>query len=264
MPDQSLPRGVIEVADGFWNIRGSYKLRGLVELGTQTSLVRRSSGGFVFLDAYTLPDEVKRWVDAKTDGGAAVEAILNLHPFHTLHVEGMHAQYPDATLYGTVRHVERFAALPWARERTEDATLHARFADDLAFTVPRGVDFVSANPNLHFASVLALHPASRTLHVDDTLMYVRLPKLLRWWKKEHFGFHPTLGKVLEPRSGAAREFREWARELIETTRDVDNVCTAHSAALLGRKNDGPSVSARVEQALANVEKTLRAHEAKHG
>ena len=71
-----LPKDVVDVGDGFWNIRGSFKVGGLVDVRTHCSLVRLASGKFVFLDAYALPDEVKAWVDAQTDGGKAVEAIL--------------------------------------------------------------------------------------------------------------------------------------------------------------------------------------------
>lgn len=264
MSQGSLPPGVIEVADGFWNIRGSFKLGGVVDLGTQASLVRLSSGGYVFLDAYTLPEETKRWVDVLTGGGVAIEAILNLHPFHTLHVRAMHEQYPGAKMYGTERHHRRFADLAWEPERTEDEALHARFEGDLDFTVPRGVDLVPADENLHFASVLAFHPASRTLHVDDTLLYLRMPKPVRPLKRDVLRFHPTLAKVLEPRAGAAADFRAWAGELIERSRGVDNLCAAHSAALLGRRYDGAPIAERVEEALGKVERKLRAHERAHG
>ena len=83
-------KSIIHVADGFWNIRGSFKIRGIVDVGTQVSLVRRKSGKFVFLDSYTLSDPVKRQLDEITHGGKDVEAILNVHPFHTLHVRKMH------------------------------------------------------------------------------------------------------------------------------------------------------------------------------
>ena len=87
---------ILHVADGFWNIRGSFMIAGLLDVGTHLSLVRRRSGKFVFLDSYTLSDPVKRDLDAITNGGEDVEAILNVHPFHTVHVKAMHALYPNA------------------------------------------------------------------------------------------------------------------------------------------------------------------------
>ena len=36
---------------GFWNIRGSFRLGGLLDIGTQCSLVQLNSGKFIFLDS---------------------------------------------------------------------------------------------------------------------------------------------------------------------------------------------------------------------
>jgi len=76
---------MLKVANDFLNIRGSFKVGGLVDIGTQCSLVRRANGRFVFLDSCALSGAVQRDVDALTNGGKDVEAILNLHPFHTVH-----------------------------------------------------------------------------------------------------------------------------------------------------------------------------------
>lgn len=256
---------ILQVADDFWNIRGSFKTAVVIDVGTQVSLVRLRSGKFVFLDSYTLGESVLKEVLALTNGGADVEAILNLHPFHTIHVRRMHEQFPNAKLYGTARHLARFPELPWETLRTEDPELHAMFADDFDFSVPRGVDFISKNQNLHFSSVLALHRASKTIHVDDTLTYVRLPKIARAFGKTDLTiFHPTLAKVLERRAGAVADFRQWAEELAERWRDAQNLCAAHTAALLAEKNDGASIHARILQALDKVGGTLDAHEKKYG
>ncbi len=165
----SVPDGVIDVGNGLFNLRGSFKIAGVVDVGTQASLVELRSGDFVMLDACGLTDVQRRFVDQRTDGGRRVEAFLHLHPFHTLHVEAMARAYPGAKLYGTARHHDRLRSLAWEPLRTDDPALHARYAGDLAFTVPRGVDLVPERESVHFASVLALHRASRTIHVDDTL-----------------------------------------------------------------------------------------------
>jgi hypothetical protein len=34
-------KDIIPISDSFWNVRGSYKIRGLIDVGTQASLVRR-------------------------------------------------------------------------------------------------------------------------------------------------------------------------------------------------------------------------------
>jgi len=256
---------MIDVGAGFWNIRGSYKIGGVLDVGTQASLVQLASGKFVLLDSYTFNSETRRKVAEMTDGGEKIKAILNLHPFHTVHVQKMHEIYPDATLYGTQRHHTRFPDLPWAELRTEDPALHELYAGDFDFSVPRGVDFISADENIHFSSVLALHKASMTIHSDDTLMYLRMPLPLRLaGLGDSVSFHPTLAKALERRSGAVQDFRDWASELIESWQHAENLCAAHTAALLDRDNRGDPIHDRLLKALEKVGKTLAAHEKKFG
>lgn len=259
-----IPRNVIEVADGFWNIRGSYTIAGVVDIGTHASLVRRPSGKFVLLDTCAFPEATQGWIREQTRDGEDLEAILNLHPFHTLHVRAAHELYPHAKLHGTARHREVLADLPWEPLRTEDPELHRAFGEDFDFSVPRGTDFVSKNDKVHFSSVLAFHRGTKTLHVDDTLIYLRLPKVLRLFKSDVTRLHPTLDAVLERRAGAAEDFRAWARELVARARDVDNLCAAHSSVLLGRKNEGASISARIEAAVRSAEGKLKAHERAYG
>lgn len=264
MTTASPPRSVVEVADGFWNIRGSFMIAGIYDLGTQASLVRRASGKFVILDACAIADDTRRWIDAQTRDGADVEAILHLHPFHTLHVRSLHEAYPRAKLHGTARHHRKLPELPWEPLRTEDAALHEVFRDDLGFSVPRGVDFIPADEHLHFSSVLAFHHASKTLHVDDTLLYMPLPWPVRMFRPDVTRLHPTLAAVLERRAGAAADFRAWARELVERSRELENLCAAHSTVLLGRANEGASIVARIEAAVRNVEGKLTQHERTYG
>lgn len=257
------PRHVIEVGDGFWNIRGSFKIGGLLDIGTHASLVRRANGKFVLLDACAFPEEIQQWLTEKTGGGEALEAILHLHPFHTIHVRAAHELFPRAKLYGTARHHETLADLKWEQLRTEDRALHQLFAEDFEFSVPLGTEFVSKDSNLHFASVLAIHRATKTLHVDDTIIYLRLPWLLRLFASDVTRLHPTLAKVLETRAGAAGEFRAWARDLVTRAKDIENLCAAHSAVLLGAQNKGAPVAARIEAAVQRVESVLADHERKH-
>jgi hypothetical protein len=248
----------IRVADDFLNIRGSFKVAGLIDIGTQCSLVRRANGRFVFLDSCPLSANVQREVDALTSGGKDVEAILNLHPFHTVHVRAMHERFPKARLYGTARHLARFPELPWQKTRTEQTRLHTMFEQDFEFSVPRGVDFISENENVHFSSVLAFHRASRTIHVDDTLMYVRLPLPARMLGfRDVLIFHPTLRQALEKRKGAGQDFRDWALELADRWRKAENLCAAHTTALTAAQNRGASIHDRILAALDKVSGTLR-------
>ncbi len=252
MSDEILP-----IADDFRNIRGSFRVLGFIDIGTQASLVRLSNGKYVFLDSYTLQDDVKSEVLQLTENGRAVEAIINLHPFHTLHCANMHRDFPHARLYGTERHAERMPDLPWEALRTEHAELHDKYSQDFDFSVPRGVQLVTSNEHVHFSSVLAYHRSSKTIHVDDTLMFMRFP--LR-----RVSFHPTLTQALEKRGGAAADFRAWATELAETWRDAENLCAAHTSALTADRMGSRSLHERILTALNLVSRKLDAHERKYG
>lgn len=251
---------IIQTDNTFWNIRGSFKIGGVVDIGTHTSLAKLQSGGFVLLDSYTLKGQVKDEVMALTDDGKMVEAVINTHPFHTVHCERVHADFPDAKHYGTARHVKRFPDLMWQDTLVEDPAFAELFAPDFDFSIPRGVDFISANENVHFSSVLAYHHKSRSLHVDDTLMYVNLPRAAKLVVGKPIAFHPTLPMALEKRAGAAQDFRDWARELGERFAFTGHVCTAHTASL----SVSTSLKELVDAALKRVEPILKLHERKYG
>ncbi len=249
---------LIPIGPGFWNLRGTFRVAGVVNVGTQMSLAQLSTGGFVLLDSYRGDEAAHRKVLELTDGGRAVSAILNLHPFHTASVERIAETFRDARLYGTRRHTQKFPHLRWEKCATEDPGLTDFFGGDFTFSTPRGVDFIPSNEHLHFASVLALHRQSKTLHVDDTLTWISLPLVggLR--------FHPSLAEVLQRRPGAVAEFRSWTEELLELCNDVDHLCTAHMKPLPRFQGPGESVRARVSAARTAIEKTLTAHQKRYG
>ena len=256
---------VIAVAKNFYNIRGSFKIGHFVDIGTQSSLVQLDSGKFVILDACNLNNEIACEVDQLTNNGKAIEAIINLHPFHTLHVKAMQERYPWAKLYGTARHLKVLPDLPWQAALTESAAMQALYSNDFDFFIPRGVDFISTNDKLHFASVLAYHRSSKTLHVDDTLINIQLPSPLGLLApRHHLSFHPTLAKTLEPRAGAANDFRTWAEHLAAALHESENLCAAHTKPLLAKNNRGATIEQRILRALNKVSKTLYAHEKKYG
>lgn len=244
-----MKESIIELSEHFWNIRGSFRTAGIFEVGTQASLIKLQDGRFVFLDAYTLPDHLLQQVYDITNGGKDVDAIINTHPFHTIHVKRAHKQFPSARLFGTKRHIARAQDLPWQDIRVEDPRIAEEFSE-LQFSVPRGVDFISDNANVHFSSVLVYHPRSKTLHVDDTFNFVNLPMLRK------ITLHPTLALALKKEQQAAQDFRQWTRDIAQTWADTENVCTAHVAPLLGI-NDFQD---RVQNALQAKERVLRKHE----
>ncbi len=256
---------LVEIGQGFWTIRGQFRIAGLLNIGTQAALVRLADGRFVLLDSYTLSPFALAEVERITGGADKVAAILNLHPFHTLHVEAMHAQFPSAALHGTARHKRKFPGLPWQDLATEDPALWPAFGPDLVFTVPQGVDFIPANEHLHFASVMAYHRPSRTIHVDDTFNALPpggLGRALGW--RPRISFHPTLAKVLHRRPGAADAFRAWAEDLSAQWGEARAMCVAHNALLRSEDLGGETFAPAMRDALNRVEPKLKAHAAKYG
>jgi hypothetical protein len=250
---------LIKLTENFWNVRGSLKIAGLLDVGTQTSLARLSAGGWVLLDSYELSGTVREEILAATDGGREVKAIFHLHPFHTLHVRAVAAAFPEARLYGTSRHVTREPDLRWEELHTEDPRFAAMYSDDFEFSVPRGVDFIPDDTRLHFASVLAYHKSSRALHVDDTL--TQAPPF------PHFGglsLHPSLGPALQKRRGAAPEFREWTEELMLLIEKTNYLCTAHLRKLPGNDGHADDLVDQVRDAIKKMDDTVRRHLERYG
>lgn len=92
---------IYDLGSGFWNIRGSFRLGGVIDIGTQCSLIKLESGRFIFLDSYELTGAVRDEVMTLTNDGQDVEAVLNVHPFHTVSCAQMAKDFPQATFYGS-------------------------------------------------------------------------------------------------------------------------------------------------------------------
>lgn len=196
-----------------------------------------------------------------TDGGAKVGAIINLHPYHTVHCEWMHRTFPQAVLYGTARHREKLPHLPWHEEDCAGSVLAETFAPHLRFSVPRGVDLITENDRVHFASVLAFHPASGTIHVDDTLSRMELSfPLSSLPQAGRLDFHPTLRLALRKEPGAADAFRDWVFELGIEWHEARRLATAHNSVVTFR-GDFPD---RLGEALGRVTPLLDRHRATYG
>ncbi|WP_037498382.1 hypothetical protein [Sphingomonas jaspsi] len=252
---------LVDFGNGFWNLRGDFRIGGVLNVGTHASLVALPGGRFVWLDSYTLEGEALSEAMRLTDGGKAVEAILNLHPFHTLHCEWARKTFPGAKLYGSERHKRKFPGLNWEEPNVEDPRVAELYAEVLEFSLPRGVDYISANEKVHFSSLLAFHKPSRTIHVDDTLSYLAFPFPVSLVKKDSgLFFHPTLAKALERQASASDDFRGWARELGARWSDAARVCVAHDGIVPLPDAD---FERRVQRALEKVEPVLTRHEHEH-
>jgi len=248
---------IVDIGNGFFNIRGSFTLLfGLLDLGTHSSLVKCSSNNYVLIDCVHLNPETKAQIDELTSSGSNLYAIINVHPFHTIYIEEVARQYPNAKLYGTQRHKDKFPALKWENELTESVEFRQLpwVKQDFEVDVPKGLRLVvPGDDNQHAGSVFIYHKASKCLHVDDTLGYVKhspLPLRLAGIGHDTIFFHPGIGSALEPRANAGKDFLEWMSGLCDRW-NVENVCVAHSGWLTKDKNEGKaSVKERI---LAKVE-----------
>ena len=214
-----------DLGAGFWNIRGSFKIGGVVNVGTHCSLIQLPSGKFIFLDSYTLTDELREQVMALTHNGQEVEAVLNVHPFHTVHCAQMAKDFPQATFYGSSRHKKQVPEVQWSDDLVESATVAMRYPE-LEFSVSEGIYYISPNDKIHAGSLLVYHPASQSLHVDDTFMTppakifdAILPELI---------LHPTTKYALLDTPNAGKQYCDWATRIAHEWRDTRNFCAAHS------------------------------------
>ncbi len=249
------------LADGFWNIRGDFRVAKLLNVGTHMSLVRRPNGRFLLLDSYAADEETVRAIRALTDDGQRIDAVLNVHPFHTVHCAFVQELVPHAKLIGTRRHHRYAPDLNWDPALIEDAATQAEFADTLDFSIPAGVDFISDDDSVHVGSVIVRHRASGIVHVDDTLSAFDLPSLIeKMMSGPDLRFHPKLAAGLEKRAGAADDYTAWAKSLGAAWRDTAIVCTAHNSILHLKDR---SFADAMDAALEDADATLSKHRKKY-
>lgn len=129
-----------------------------------------------------------------------------------------------------------------------------------------GVDFISSNDSIHFSSVVAYHKESKSIHVDDTFMFIPFPDSARFFffKQGTVQLHPTLAAALEPRKGASQDFRKWMNSVSEEWGDAENLCAAHTGNLLHQDNTGESIKSRLKWALLLVAPVLWLHDLRYG
>jgi hypothetical protein len=115
-----------------------------------------------------------------------------------------------------------------------------------------GAEFINPQPESsnRFISVFMYHRLSRTLHVDDTIMYTdKLAFLLKLFGYPHgvMTFHPSIkGHGLHPTAEAPYLFRDWMRNMLHDW-PFDNICCAHMGMKIGEAH------AQVAELLDNAE-----------
>lgn len=224
------------VGDNFWNLRSSLVMMGVFDIGTHMSFVRLSSGKFLVIDCVDLQANAaaKEEVDELTDRGALIEAVIGVHPFHTLFFPAFHKLYPNAAYYGTPRHFRNFTDIPWVASLQEEGVRGTWESEGVFMRIPDGAEFVHPENDVHFSSVVLFHAPSKTIHVDDTFQYFYgAGCLLRCFGKKDglMEFWP-LEKGLDHKKDAPHQFKLWVEELIRDW-DFDNICSAHNNNKIG-------------------------------
>jgi len=217
---------VVALGHGFWNVRGSHESTGFLDLGTQCSLVQLDSGKFIFLDSYTLTGNVRDEIMALTNEGKDVEAVLNLHPFHTVHCAQMTTDFPNAIMYGSSRHHEQVPEVDWAPEVVESNAVTGRYPE-LEFSLPEGIYYIAPQDDVHSGSLLAYHAASKSLHVDDTFITPPFAHLRD--DMPVISIHPRTKDALKDEPNAVEQYCNWAIDIAKKWGDTENFCPAHSA-----------------------------------
>lgn len=99
-----------------------------------------------------------------------------------------------------------------------------------------GAEYYNPRPEAlnHFVSVFVYHRASKTLHVDDTLVYIEAPNwpITLLVQPGSLLFHPSMIIGLKPNSEAPILFFNWMNRILKDW-DIQNLCTAHIGAKIG-------------------------------
>ena len=132
---------LFEIGNNFWNIRVNFKMfAGLVDLGSQMSLIRLNNGNFLVIDTVLLTQQTRAEIDRLTENGTKIEAVIGVHPFHTLAFPAFYEAYPKTQYYGTPRHLRRLTQIPWVGS-LEDSNVREKWAPEVEMKIPAGKDF---------------------------------------------------------------------------------------------------------------------------
>jgi len=205
------------------------------------SIIKLSNGKFLIIDTVPLDDELRQELDAlvgEIGGGNRIEAVVATHPFHTLAFPGFHKAFPNIPYYGTPRHIRKQPEIPWVGDVSKDEVLK-KWEPDVYMRIPEGSEFVAPVPEdtNHFNSVWVFHPTSKTVHIDDTVMYWSNPEtLLRLAAGKRKGLMELHLSVTGPgilsHPDAPGKFKAWCQKII-TDWDFDNMVCAHNGNKIG-------------------------------
>ncbi|KAJ3086539.1 hypothetical protein HK100_008670 [Physocladia obscura] len=240
----SVKTKIKEIGPGCFNLRGPFKALGLIELGTHMTFILLSSGKFVAFSTVQIDAAAKVEIDALTDNGKLLEAVVATNAHHTLSFSAFHALYPNAAFYGTPRHIRKFNDIPWKGD-VSDTAVSGLWEPEISLkNTDTGIiwDEPSKPEFNHFPGVIVYHRGSKTLFCDDSLIVVTKPNFvlkaaLGVKKPNDVAFAPTLFTALTSTADAPQQFYNWIIALLDDW-DVENIATAHGGTIVGGGSAG--------------------------
>lgn len=111
-----------------------------VEIGTHMSIIQLRNGNFLIIDTVAMNDKLTQEFNELTHNGTKIEAVVAVHPFHTLAYSAFHELYPDVEYYGTPRHLRKLTQIKWAGQLDADdnKALLTKWAPEIEFRIPAG------------------------------------------------------------------------------------------------------------------------------
>eukprot|EP01038_Epipyxis_sp_PR26KG_P012191 gene12191-16332_t len=212
---------------------GKSKQGGLVNVGVQMSFIRLSNGRYLIIDTISVTNEAKAEIDHLTESGSLIEAVIATHPFHTLYFKPFQKIYPGVNMYGTPRHIRNIPDVKWEGDVNDEVVRKMWENEGIFMRIPDGAEFVSPVENNHFSGVFVFHSASRTIHINDTIMYIVNPTcLMRFAGLTHGKMFIHNFTSFYPNADAPYQFKSFLEKLINDW-DFDNLCCGHSGNKLG-------------------------------
>jgi hypothetical protein len=182
-----------------------------------------------------------------------------------VYFEAFAALYPNLSYYGTPRHLRKVKGINWTGDLNDEVVRSLWEGEGIYIRIPDGADFVNPAEDNHFIAAFVLHVASKTVFVDDTIMYLSNPG---WVIRSLLGKNgdmllhsSTYKNGLLPTPVAPLQFLAWLRKLIVDW-DFDNMCTAHCGNKIGAAKE--QLSLLVEASAPRLEALAKKYATKYG
>ena len=226
------------IGPNFWNVRSKLLYKGIVDIGTQMSIIRLINEKFIILSTIPLNQLMKQEIKELTNNGTLIEAVIATHPFHTLSFISFYETFQNENTsiayYGTPRHLKIIDKIPWKGSISDENIRNQWINDSIHMKIPNGCEFNEPKDTNHFSSVLIYHKISNTIHIDDTFLYTN-PEYVSFFMscclnieintlKIHRSFKEALDYPLL--------FIEWFKILLNEWIDIKNIVFAHNGLLL--------------------------------